>query len=159
MGPLVHIDGNYHRAVHVWIFAESTQEVLLQKRAECKDSWPGLWDISSAGHVSTGDTSLLTARRELHEELGVDLPKDAFEFLFVFLQECTTNDGKFINNEFNDVYLVTTLEPIPLGAFTLQETEVSSVKYIRWEDYKRLLEKNDPDYVPFDVNGQYGIVE
>ena len=58
----VHRDGDYHRAVHVWIFAESTQQLLLQKRADCKDSWPGLWDISSAGHVSAGDTSLITAR-------------------------------------------------------------------------------------------------
>ncbi|PKU85525.1 Nudix hydrolase 3 [Dendrobium catenatum] len=59
---LVHRDGDYHRAVHVWIYAESTQELLLQRRADCKDSWPGLWDISSAGHISAGDSSLLTAR-------------------------------------------------------------------------------------------------
>lgn len=31
-----------------------------------------------------------------------------------------TNGGTFINNEYCDVYLVTTLEPIPLEAFTLQ---------------------------------------
>lgn len=30
------------------------------------------------------------------------------------------NDGTFINNEYNDVYLVTTVDPIPLEAFTLQ---------------------------------------
>lgn len=30
------------------------------------------------------------------------------------------NDGKYINNEYNDVYLVTTLDPIPLEAFALQ---------------------------------------
>ncbi|XP_034696056.1 nudix hydrolase 3-like [Vitis riparia] len=152
----VHRDGDYHAAVHVWIFSESTQELLLQRRADCKDSWPGLWDISSAGHISAGDSSLITARRELHEELGVILPKDAFEFLFVFLQECVINDGKFINNEFNDVYLVTTLAPIPLEAFTLQESEVSAVKYISCEEYKRLLAKEDPEYVPYDVNGKYG---
>ncbi|PWA79826.1 nudix hydrolase (chloroplast) [Artemisia annua] len=110
---VVHRDGDYHRAVHAWIFAESTQQLLLQKRADCKDSWPGLWDISSAGHVSAGDTSLITARRELQEELGVTLPNDAFELLFVFLQECVTNDGKFIDNEFDHVYLVTTLDPSP----------------------------------------------
>jgi len=52
-----------YRTVHVWLFVESTQELLLQKRADCKDSWPGLWDISSAGHISDGDTSLMTARR------------------------------------------------------------------------------------------------
>ncbi|KAI9070830.1 hypothetical protein K1719_047207 [Acacia pycnantha] len=116
----VHRDGDYHRAVHVWIFAESTQELLLQRRADCKDSWPGLWDISSAGHITAGDSSLISARRELEEELGLTLPRDAFELLFVFLQECVINDGKYINNEFNDVYLVTTLDPIPLEAFTLQ---------------------------------------
>ncbi|XP_031279456.1 nudix hydrolase 3 [Pistacia vera] len=151
----VHRDGDYHRAVHVWIFAESTQELLLQRRADCKDSWPGLWDISSAGHISAGDSSLITAQRELHEELGVNLPKDAFELIFVFLQECVINDGTFINNEYNDVYLITTLDPIPLEAFMLQETEVSAVKYIAYEEYRSLLAKEDPDYVPYDIDGQY----
>ncbi|XP_057966891.1 nudix hydrolase 3 isoform X2 [Malania oleifera] len=152
----VHRDGDYHRAVHVWIYSESTHELLVQQRAECKDSWPGLWDISSAGHISAGDSSLITARRELHEELGVILPNDAFELIFSFLLECVTNNGNFINNEFIDVYLVTTLAPIPLETFTLQETEVSAVKYISCEEYKSLLAKEDPMYVPYDINGQYG---
>ncbi|GFZ03992.1 nudix hydrolase homolog 3 [Actinidia rufa] len=152
----VHRDGDYHRAVHVWIFSESTQELLLQRRADCKDSWAGFWDISSAGHISAGDSSLITARRELHEELGVILPKDAFELIFIFLRECVLNDGKFIDNEYDDVYLVTTLAPIPLEAFTLQESEVSAVKYIPFEEYKNLLAKKDPEYVPYDVNGEYG---
>lgn len=152
----VHRDGDYHRAVHVWIFAESTQQLLLQRRSSCKDSWPDLWDISSAGHISAGDSSFITARRELEEELGVTLPKDAFELIFVFLQECVTNNGKFINNEYNDVFLVTTIDPIPLEAFTLQETEVSAVKYIAYDEYKSLLAKEDSDYVPYDVNGKYG---
>ncbi|CAI9289236.1 unnamed protein product [Lactuca saligna] len=152
----VHRDGDYHRAVHVWIFAESTQELLLQKRADCKDSWPGLWDISSAGHISAGDSSLITARRELQEELGLTLPNDAFELLFVFLQQSVTNNGNFINNEFDDVYLVTTVSPVPLEAFTLQESEVSAVKYISIEEYKQALAKEDPKYVPYSLEGQYG---
>ncbi|URE45028.1 Peptidase family M49 [Musa troglodytarum] len=156
LSSLVHRDGDYHRAVHVWIYSESTQELLLQKRADCKDSWPGQWDISSAGHISAGDSSLLSARRELYEELGIDLPKDAFELLFVFLQECVINNGNYINNEFNDVYLVTTLSPIPMEVFTVQESEVSSVKYIHWKDYKNVLEEGDEQYVPYDVTGQYG---
>ncbi|XP_024985631.1 nudix hydrolase 3-like isoform X2 [Cynara cardunculus var. scolymus] len=153
---LVHKDGDYHRAVHVWIFAESTQQLLLQQRAVCKDAWPGLWDISSAGHISAGDASLITARRELQEELGLTLPMDAFELLFVFLQQSVTNNGNFINNEFDDVYLVTTVDPIPLEAFTLQESEVSAVKYISIEEYKQAVVKEDPQYVPVNVDGQYG---
>ncbi|KAG7652301.1 NUDIX hydrolase domain [Arabidopsis thaliana x Arabidopsis arenosa] len=152
----VHRDGDYHRAVHVWIFVETSQQLLLQLRSDDKDSWPGQWDISSAGHISAGDPSLISAQRELHEELGVKLPKDAFEKIFVFLQECVTNDGKFINNEFNDVYLVTILHPIPLEAFTLQKEEVSAVKYVPYEEYRNFLAKEDPAYVPYDVNGEYG---
>ncbi|KAL6536333.1 Nudix hydrolase 3 [Orobanche gracilis] len=93
--------------------------------------------------------------RELQEELGVTLPKDAFELLFVFLQECVINGGNFINNEYNDVYLVTMIDPIPMEAFTLQESEVSAVKYISLEEYRSLLAKEDPEYVPYDVSGQY----
>ncbi|KAH9667584.1 Nudix hydrolase 3 [Citrus sinensis] len=126
----VHRVGDYHRTVNAWIFAESTQELLLQRRADFKDSWPGMWDISSAGHISAGDSSLISAH--------------------------VINDGKFINNEFADVYLVTTLNPIPLEAFTLQQTEVSAVKYIAYEEYKNLLAKDDPSFVPYDVNGGYG---
>ncbi|CAM6010514.1 unnamed protein product [Sphagnum balticum] len=153
---LVHADGDYHGAVHVWIYVESSGELLLQKRADRKDSWPGLWDISSAGHISAGDTSLITARRELQEELGITLPSEAFELLFVYLQQCVINDGKFINNEYNDVYLVTLVEPIPLDAFSLQESEVSAVKYIGWKEYAELLRKEDAGYVPYEVDGGYG---
>lgn len=47
-----------------------------------------------------------------------------------FVLECSViNDGKFINNEFNDVYLVTTRDPIPLEAFTLQ-VRMSMIKFI-----------------------------
>ncbi|GJM87217.1 hypothetical protein PR202_ga03151 [Eleusine coracana subsp. coracana] len=152
----VHRDGDYHRAVHVWIYSESTGELLLQRRADCKDSWPGQWDISSAGHISAGDSSLFSAQRELHEELGIKLPVDAFELIFVFLQECIINDGTYTNNEYNDVYLVTTLTPIPLEAFTLQESEVSAVKYMHYDEYKNCLAKENGEYVPYDVNGRYG---
>ncbi|XP_078157802.1 nudix hydrolase 3-like isoform X2 [Carex rostrata] len=150
----VHRDGDYHRAVHVWIYSESTAELLVQRRAGCKDPLLGKWDISSAGHVSAGESSLSSARRELEEELGIRLPNDAFELLFVFVQEL--KDGTFINNEYDDVYLVTTLEPIPFEAFTLQESAVSAVRYIPIDEYKSALARRDEQYVPCEVDGQYG---
>ncbi|KAL3680481.1 hypothetical protein R1sor_023437 [Riccia sorocarpa] len=155
---LVHQDGDYHRAVHVWIYAESTAELLLQRRAYTKDSWPGLWDISSAGHISAGDTSLETARRELQEELGIDLPEEAFELLFVYKQNDVLNNGTYINNEYNDVYLITTLEPIPLDAFTLQKSEVEEVKYMKWKEYRNVLGQGNPDYVDYNPKGEYGLL-
>lgn len=42
--------GDWHRVAHVWLYVMDTKELLLQKRCSFKDSWPGKWDISSAGH-------------------------------------------------------------------------------------------------------------
>ncbi|XP_010532066.1 PREDICTED: nudix hydrolase 3-like isoform X2 [Tarenaya hassleriana] len=150
------------RGVHVWIFVESTQELLLRRRPEKKDLRPAQWDISSC-HIPAGGSSLMSAQQGLQEELGIELPKDAFEKISASLQQgCSsithsvTNDGKYVNNEFNDVYLVTILDPIPLEAFALQDEEVSAIKYISYEEYRSLLAKEDPSYVPHDVNGDYG---
>ncbi|GBG65049.1 hypothetical protein CBR_g49119 [Chara braunii] len=152
---LVHRDGDYHQATHVWLFAECTKELLLQLRAADKDSYGNMWDISSAGHISAGDTSLTTARRELNEELGVTLPASAFEYLFKYLDQSCTNNGSFINNEFADVYLVTTPEPIPRTAFTLQKSEVADVKYMHFKDYEAALLAHDPHYVPQSLDRGY----
>ena len=46
---VVHRDGDWHRAVHVWILCLETGELVLQRRAETKDAWAGLLDISTAG--------------------------------------------------------------------------------------------------------------
>src|SRR5699024_11690013 len=46
-------------------------DLLLQKRSLRKDSNPGCYDISSAGHVAAGDAYLPAALRELEEELGI----------------------------------------------------------------------------------------
>lgn len=46
-------------------------QMLLQKRASGKDSFPGCYDTSSAGHIHAGDEPLDSALRELEEELGI----------------------------------------------------------------------------------------
>eukprot|EP00271_Cylindrocystis_brebissonii_P018677 TRINITY_DN5407_c0_g2_i1.p1 TRINITY_DN5407_c0_g2~~TRINITY_DN5407_c0_g2_i1.p1 ORF type:complete len:793 (+),score=132.37 TRINITY_DN5407_c0_g2_i1:49-2379(+) len=150
----VHAEGLYHRAVHVWLYAESTNQVLLQKRASQKDSWPGLWDISSAGHISGGGTSLNTARRELQEELGLLLPESAFEYLFEYIRHDFLHGGAFVNNEWDDVYLVTLLEPIPLEAFVLQSSEVEAVEWRDVSEYEESVKAGDPHYCPLDVRGE-----
>ena len=59
-----HRDGVWHRTASVWIVrknnTESGWEVLLQKRSDIKDSYPGCYDTSSAGHIDAGDEPLET---------------------------------------------------------------------------------------------------
>ena len=48
--------GLRHRTSHVWLVRRKNGvlEVLLQKRSDEKDSFPGCYDISSAGHIPAG---------------------------------------------------------------------------------------------------------
>ena len=68
-----HREGIRHRTAHVWIVREreGRTEVLLQKRSMRKESFPGLYDTSSAGHIPAGQEPLPSALREMEEELGV----------------------------------------------------------------------------------------
>ena len=70
-----HREGILHRTSHVWLvrIKDGRQQVLLQKRSEEKDSYPGCYDISSAGHIIAGSDFETSALRELKEELDVDV--------------------------------------------------------------------------------------
>ncbi len=59
-----------HRVVHVLVFNREG-ELLLQKRSLTKDVAPGKWDTSVGGHVGIGEELLLSAKREMEEELGI----------------------------------------------------------------------------------------
>jgi 16S rRNA (adenine1518-N6/adenine1519-N6)-dimethyltransferase len=69
----VHGNNLRHRAVHILIFNQAG-DVYLQQRSRWKDRHPLKWDSSAAGHVIVGENYGETARRELKEELGVDVP-------------------------------------------------------------------------------------
>ena len=60
----VHRDRDWHRSVHVWVVDDGgggggsdpdTWSVLLQLRAADKDTFPNMWDISAAGHITGAD--------------------------------------------------------------------------------------------------------
>ena len=62
--------GLLHRAVAV-LDVRGSGRFVLQQRSR-KDRWqPGLWTLSSTGHVKSGETYESAAARELEEELGI----------------------------------------------------------------------------------------
>ena len=66
----VHARGWRHRAVHVFI-VNRAGKIFLHQRSLAKDTFPGLWNSSCAGHVAAGDGYDVTVLRELEEELGL----------------------------------------------------------------------------------------
>jgi isopentenyldiphosphate isomerase len=75
----VHKYGMRHREVHVFVI-NSKDEILLQKRSEYVDYYPGFWDISLGEHVKSGEGYKDAAARGIKEELGFK-PK-ALKFYF-----------------------------------------------------------------------------
>lgn len=59
-----------HRSVFIAVVSESG-DLLVHRRAETKDLWPGWWDVAVGGVIAPGEGDDVAAARELAEELGV----------------------------------------------------------------------------------------
>lgn len=135
----IHENGDLHGTSHVWIVRPTKAggfELLLQKRSKQKDSYPGCYDISSAGHIPAGNDYLDSALREMEEELGIRAqPKDLQEaFLHLGYAETEFYGKPFKNAEVSMVYLYD--KPIELADLNLQEEEVEEVC---WMEYEKVL--------------------
>ena len=139
-----HRRGILHRTSHVWIVREKNGQlqILLQKRSEEKDSHPGCYDISSAGHIPAGEDFISSALRELKEELGYDAKPEQLIYCgqrqFEFQQ---TFHGKlFHDNQVSNVYLMW-LDQEP-EQFTLQKEEISEVRWMELKECKKKVKSN-----------------
>jgi isopentenyldiphosphate isomerase len=153
----VHRDGDWHRAVHVWLFRSTDRSVLLQLRSAQKDTHPLCWDVSAAGHLQSGEHDLLAAaKRELEEELGMTDSEP--ELLFEVYSENLGQDIR--DREVQSVYVVrlpqvtvsagrnVTEEAAQQPVFRLQEEEVVQVRWMPITDYLAALEQRQAGYVP-----------
>ncbi|MBO6047511.1 MAG: NUDIX domain-containing protein [Erysipelotrichaceae bacterium] len=136
---VAHRDGSLHGTVHVWCMRQNNDgvELLLQKRAEDKDSYPGCYDISSAGHIMAGDSDDITALREVQEELGLMITPDDLVRLGTIRTSSSNifHHKPFNNNQLSTVYLCT--KAFNDEDLNLQKEELESVK---WMDLHQLME-------------------
>ena len=137
---IAHRDGILHRTAHVWIIRETDGklQILLQKRSMDKDSFPGLYDTSSAGHIPAGDEPVPSALRELEEELGISANEVQLEFAgrFRIQYEKEFHGSLFRDNEVSWVYVYR--EPVEISQLKLQASEVDEV---RWFDLDEVCEE------------------
>ncbi len=125
-----HKKGLLHRAVHV-IILNSKDEMLLQKRSMKKDLYPGRWIDAAAGHVDFGETYAETAKREMMEEIGVNVK---IEELFKIRK--TWNGSGKIDNELIMVYLGKSD-----GPFKFNKDEVEALAFYKPKDVMKMVEK------------------
>lgn len=138
----VHKNGLWHRAIVVAIVNEKN-EILIQQRALDKEKNAGMWDISAAGHISSGQDSLMAAAREISEEVSVSLGysvevKD-FRFMFSFRKEQKFNDD-FVERQFYDFFILRQ-NGLSIDNIRYQKSEVNAIKFVTITELNEMREQ------------------
>ena len=120
-------------------------QVLLQMRCAAKDSYPGCYDISSAGHIPAGDEFVESALRELKEELGVTAaPQDLHVCgLRRFRFESVFHGRPFKDNQVSRVFCLWLDKEAE--DFTVQRSEID---YVKWFDLDEAIRAVDEGTIP-----------
>lgn len=131
-----------HRTAHVWIVRRrgGCVEILLQKRCMQKDSYPGCYDISSAGHIPAGDDYIPSAMRELREELGITIDPSQLIDCGLYRRHADEvfHGERFLDNQISKVFLLWL--DIDENDINVQKEEIDSVMWINFEECKKAVE-------------------
>lgn len=127
-----------HNEVAIFII-NSNQEVLLQKRSANKRFDPNKWALC-AGHVDYHERLIDAAKREVKEEIGIDLlDSDLHSF----------GEKDFILGDSNSHvnYYYYAIVNQNEEDFVIQKEELSEVKWFAISKVIEMLENHDPSIV------------
>lgn len=132
----VHEKGLWHRIIVVSII-DRNGHLLMQQRSLNKDSNPGKWDVSATGHVSSGQTSIEAAVREVSEELGIEINEKELKYILTYKNSRQIKEN-YIDKQIYDCYIVNK-EEIDIKDIKIQESEVEQVRLCDINDFKELI--------------------
>lgn len=149
---VVHSQGLWHATAHIWLY-NSRGEILVERRARTKDSYPNLLDISAAGHVDAGEMPEVAAYRELKEELGIAAGKDELQFGFQFVRAWDDETRNWHDHEIKHVYFNKYDGDIK-NEMKLKTDEVSEVFWLPIDEFISKIKSNEGyrEFVP--ANGR-----
>ncbi|MBD2848204.1 NUDIX domain-containing protein [Paenibacillus sp. IB182496] len=123
-----HRQGYWHRTLHCWLARRGSGALFVrfQRRHAAKDTYPGCFDVTAAGHLAAGET-VREATREIEEELGVAAPFEALIPLGEVREERSflAHGRRVVDREFSAVY--GWLADLPLEALRPQPEEVAGI--------------------------------
>lgn len=122
----VHRDGDWHRAIHVWIAGRDNAGepfLIFQRRGSLKDTWPDHFDATVGGHVRAGESWEETLR-EVDEEIGISIQGLTLLALGRRLCANEASDG-IIDREVQEVFLL--IDDRPLGDYRPNPVELSGL--------------------------------
>jgi isopentenyldiphosphate isomerase len=128
----VHRDGDWHGAIHVWVYGIDQGEPYLafQRRGRFKDTLPLKLDATVGGHIRSDET-LEDTLREVQEEIGRSVTLEELMPVGVRIAVSEHTSG-VIDREIQTVYLWRVDEP--LSNFAPNPDELESLVQIPLAD-------------------------
>ena len=120
------LNENEHMAVGVIFIENDKGEFLIQKTSKEK----GGEFSSTGGHIDSGETPLTSIKREVQEELGINVDNDKIEEYGFLLFDKPLR------------FLFYLKKNIDLKDIKVQKEEVDYVKYMSIKEIKDLIESN-----------------
>ena len=120
----VKLSKNEHIAISVIFIENDNGEFLIQKTSKEK----GNIYSSTGGHVDSGETPITAIKREVKEELGIDISNDLIEEYGYILYDMPLR------------YIFYLKKNIDLNDVKLQKEEVDYVKYMTKEEIQKLID-------------------
>lgn len=142
---VAHLNGYFHPTVHLWFYT-SQGELLFQKRADTKETFPSLWDVSVAGHIASGENPEMAALREVQEEIGLTINPEELVKIGYFKSSHQHSD-LLIDNEYHNVFLCQLNQSV--STLVKQDSEVDDLKLVSISNFQsKVNAKGLPDFVP-----------
>ncbi len=122
--------GEYHIIVEGWIRV-GEDSYIIQKRAETKSSFAGMWYCSAGGSVLSGEDPKDGMIRETYEELGLDISTSSVKLKRIITEK----------NVFFYIYLID--GDFKLEDIVLQKEEVADAKIATVPEILKMVKKGD----------------
>lgn len=120
-----------HPVVHIHVI-NSSNKLLLQKRALNKKIQPGKWDTSVGGHIISGEIVEDALVREAKEELGIDVDINKILFLKKYIFESS------IEREFVYSYIY-----FYDGEINFLKSEIDEVAFFSKDEIEKLIKSGN----------------
>lgn len=117
---------------HVWVYRKTANgiDLLFQKRSHKVDHNPGKWDISAAGHINVGESTLDAAVREGGEEIGIKVNRENLQFVISYFFP--------LQKSFHTAYLYEWTG----DSFDFNDGEVEEVKWVPFDEVNGFVQVN-----------------
>lgn len=147
--------GLKHRALSVILYrptlsstslgVNKSVETLMQKRAETKPVFRGLWSNTCCTNMRPGDEYIDRAVSRLEEEMGIKINARDLRIVYRFSYEVADlNRVGWCENEL-DTVIVGEWD----GEVKLNPEEASDAKWVEWKELRRDIQENPDTYSPW----------